>query len=151
VLPMMNRNARSLPLAFLTSVILVGAALAQGTITVTSSSDYAVVGLTKQFTATISGLTDNQVAWYAGGIAGGNATVGTISSAGLYTAPARPPAQNPVQITARSLADASVSGSMYVNVLTTGPTITSVSPNPIPVGTVTVTIAGSGFQSGATV
>src|ERR1019366_6121883 len=36
-------------------------------------------------------------------------------------------------------------------ILSKGPTITSISPNPIPVGTVTVTIQGTGFLAGATV
>ena len=107
--------------------------------------------MTRQFTANVTGLTNTAVVWAAGGVVGGNSTAGTISTTGLYTAPAVLPAQNPVQITARSVANNQVAGSTYVSILSVGPPITSVSPNPIPVGTVTVTIQGSGFLPGATV
>ena len=42
---------------------------------------------TAQFQASINGSASSNVAWAVNGIAGGNSTVGTISSAGLYTAP----------------------------------------------------------------
>lgn len=44
-------------------------------------------GATKQFSATINGTPSSAVIWSVGGIVGGNATVGTISADGLYTAP----------------------------------------------------------------
>jgi len=44
-------------------------------------------GATQQFTATIQGLTNTGVTWSVDGIAGGNSTTGTITTAGLYTAP----------------------------------------------------------------
>src|SRR5207253_1334995 len=43
---------------------------------------------TQQFTATVSGTTNSAVTWSVDGINGGNSTTGTISSTGLYTAPA---------------------------------------------------------------
>jgi hypothetical protein len=42
---------------------------------------------TQQFTATIQGLSDTAVSWSVDGVGGGNSSVGTISTAGLYTAP----------------------------------------------------------------
>jgi len=42
---------------------------------------------TKQLQATIGGVSSTSVTWLVDGIAGGNATVGTISTSGLYTAP----------------------------------------------------------------
>lgn len=42
---------------------------------------------TQQFTATVQGTTDTAVTWSVNGVAGGNNTVGTINSDGLYTAP----------------------------------------------------------------
>src|SRR5579863_5347597 len=62
----------------------------------------AAPGATQQFTATITGnsAAGASVNWFAGGKAGGNATVGTISSTGLYTAPLVPTASGQVQITA---------------------------------------------------
>lgn len=42
---------------------------------------------TQQFQAFISGVISSDVTWFVDGIAGGNSTVGTISTAGLYTPP----------------------------------------------------------------
>src|SRR5579862_2413334 len=44
-------------------------------------------GATQQFTTTIQGLTDTSVTWSVDGNAGGNSSVGTVSTNGLYTAP----------------------------------------------------------------
>ena len=59
---------------------------------------------TQQFTATIQGITNTAVNWSVDGVAGGNATSGTISSSGLYTAPS---AIGTHTITASSAADTS--------------------------------------------
>jgi len=135
----------------LLAALLIGPVLMAQSVAVAPVNESVVVGLTRQYTATVTGLASTAVTWYAGGVAGGNSTAGTISSTGLYTAPAALPGQNPVQITARSVANNTVYGSVYVTILSKGPTITSVSPNPIPVGTATVTIQGTGFLAGATV
>ncbi len=42
---------------------------------------------TEQFSANATGLSSTAVYWYVDGVKGGNATVGTISATGLYTAP----------------------------------------------------------------
>ena len=106
-------------------------------------------GGTQQFTATLTGagMASATVVWSAGGKAGGNSTVGTLSSSGLYTAPLVIPA-NAVQITA-TLAGSTTSASTYIYILPAGPTVISVSPSPIPVGTDTITVTGSGFAKGA--
>ena len=44
-----------------------------------------------QFTATVTGTTNTAVTWSVNGVAGGNSTVGTISTSGAYTAPATAP------------------------------------------------------------
>lgn len=44
-------------------------------------------GATQQFTATIQGLTNAAVTWSVDGVSGGNSSVGTVSTSGLYTAP----------------------------------------------------------------
>jgi hypothetical protein len=51
----------------------------------------ACVGIsgTLQFTATVSGTTNTAVNWYVDNTYGGNSSFGTISPAGLYTAPAK--------------------------------------------------------------
>jgi hypothetical protein len=43
----------------------------------------------QQFTATIAGTTNHSVTWFVDGIQGGNSTVGTISSTGLYHPPVK--------------------------------------------------------------
>jgi len=46
-------------------------------------------GATQQFKATLQGQSNPAVTWSVDGINGGNATVGTINSQGLYTAPSQ--------------------------------------------------------------
>lgn len=106
---------------------------------------------TVQFAAHVSGGLSSAVQWSVAGVTGGNGTNGTISQNGLYTAPASLPAQNPVTVTVTSVANPSVSASTFVTILAAGPTVTSVSPNPLPTGSYTVTIQGSGFQPDATI
>ncbi len=76
------------------------------------------VGQTYQFTATVTNSTNTAVTWSAGGVTGGNATVGTISSSGLYTAPVMMPSPASVTIMATSQADTtkSVSTSVTINI-----------------------------------
>ena len=69
------------------------------------------------FTATVTGTTNTAVSWSAQNIPGGNPTFGTISSSGVYTAPATPPNPSNVSITATSVADTSKSGTATVDVL----------------------------------
>ena len=109
------------------------------------------VGTSYQLSVQVSNLASSDVTWLAGGVVGGNSTVGTITAAGLYTAPATLPGQNPVTITAISKADNTTNCIGYAYILGLGPTITMATPNPLPVGTSTVTVTGSGFVSGATV
>jgi hypothetical protein len=72
----------------------------------------AALGKTVQFTATVTRLSNTAVKWSAGGVVGGNATAGTVSSTGLYIAPAVMPGQNPVQITAPSVASPAVKATL---------------------------------------
>ena len=93
----------------------------------------AAPGATQQFTATITGgMPGAFVNWFAGGKAGGNTTVGTIDSTGLYKAPAVPTASGQIQITAKLNGNSTISATTYIYLVAAGPTITSVSPNPIP-------------------
>lgn len=62
-------------------------------------------GVSQQFTASVTGTTNTAVSWYVNGVQGGNSTVGTISAAGLYTAPASVPSGGTATVTAKSLAD----------------------------------------------
>ena len=68
---------------------------ATSAITVTSSvsvspgTAFVVAGATQQFTATIQGVSNAAVTWSVDQVSGGNATVGTITATGQYTAPAQ--------------------------------------------------------------
>src|ERR1700748_2296633 len=77
------------------------AAFAAAATTVSISPGYTNLGVnqTLQYTATVTGLTNTAVTWAVSGKVGGNATNGTITTGGLYTAPAAVPA-NGVTITA---------------------------------------------------
>ncbi len=60
-------------------------------------------GTTQQFTATISGTADQRLIWGINGIEGGSASVGTITTQGLYTAPGGIPVPPTVTVRATSL------------------------------------------------
>jgi hypothetical protein len=87
------------------------------------------VGQTSQCTATVTGTGSfsSVVNWSVAGVAGGNASAGTISTSGLYTAPATLPTPNPVTITASSSADASKSGDTSITI---GPALASIVVTP---------------------
>ncbi|MFZ0539457.1 MAG: hypothetical protein WAM47_21510, partial [Candidatus Sulfotelmatobacter sp.] len=72
------------------------------TVSLNQSSMNVAVGATAQFTATVQNTTNTAVTWSVDGVAGGNATAGTISASGLYTAPA---AAGSHKVTATSVAD----------------------------------------------
>src|SRR5579859_564274 len=57
------------------------------TVTVFPSATSVVLGKTVPFSATVTGTTSTAVNWEVAGVLGGNSTVGTITTAGLYTAP----------------------------------------------------------------
>jgi hypothetical protein len=80
--------------------------------------------------ATVSNATNTAVTWQVNNFIGGNSTVGTISSAGVYTPPATPPAQSTVTVTAVSVADPTKSGSASVTVTTTPPAPPAISGTP---------------------
>jgi Cellulase (glycosyl hydrolase family 5) len=97
-------------------------------VSISPTSANVQVGRSQQFTATVSGTTNTAVNWLVGGILGGNSSVGTISSTGLYTAPSSVPA-NPVTVTAQS-AFASTSSSNAIVTILPAPTPVSVSISP---------------------
>ena len=109
---------------------------------------------TQQFAATVTNATTQTVNWSVNNAAGGNSTVGLVSTTGLYTAPAVPPAGSTVTLQAASTVSPSATGSALVTVTSppVAPILSSIAPNSGTQGTsVGVTLAGSNFQSGATV
>ena len=80
------------------------------------AADSVQAGNTETLTATLANTANPAIAWEVNGIVGGNATVGTITSAGVYSAPASLPAPATVTITAVSAADASATGSAQLTI-----------------------------------
>jgi len=135
------------------AIAATGVLRSETTPTVTVSPGLTVVALSAslKYMATVSGLTNTAVKWEVNSVVGGNATVGTISAAGIYKAPAQlPGGDDDVTITALG-SDGKTKGSVAVRIAPAGPSITSIAPNPIAPGKYTITIHGSGFKSGAMV
>jgi len=86
-------------------------------ISVSPSAVALVTGGTASFTATVTNATNTGVTWSVNGIVGGNASVGTISSNGLYTAPATINDKLTVTISVASVADATkvATATIYVS------------------------------------
>ena len=99
------------------------------TVTITPTTASLQTGKTQQFTATVTGSSNVSVTWKVNDVVGGNSTLGTVSSAGLYTAPAAAPSPNTVSVTAVSAADTTKSATASVTV--NAPI--SVSPNSVTV------------------
>jgi uncharacterized protein (DUF1800 family) len=84
------------------------------------------------------------------GIPGGNDEVGTVSTSGLYTAPAVIPTPDAVTITSvsKTFPDAT-QGSVTLTIWNPIPVLSSVNPSGFSEGTTTVTVNGSQFVYGA--
>jgi uncharacterized protein (DUF1800 family)/uncharacterized protein YjdB len=119
------------------------------TVTVSPSTHGLRVGQTKTFSASVSNTTNKAVTWSVNGIAGGNTTVGTITSSGTYVAPAVVPTPNAVRVRATSVAATTSFGESEVSVLNPEPRITAVTPNMVNVGTFSFVVTGSGFVQGS--
>ena len=68
----------------------------------------------QDYSASVANSTDAVVTWQVNGIPGGNATVGTISSTGVFTAPTTLPTAASETITAVSDADSTVTANSVV-------------------------------------
>jgi hypothetical protein len=79
------------------------------------------LGSSSQYLATVSGSSNTGVTWTVNGVKGGNATEGTISASGLYTAPTKAPQPATVTITATSVADTTVAKSLVTTLVTPAP------------------------------
>jgi len=110
-------------LGWLCAVLLIGLALAgcksssssSTTIAISPTSATVLLGTSQQFIPSVTG-SSNAVDWSVNGIVNGNATVGTISSTGLYTAPVtRPVPVSPIAVPVIfAIANASVPNSGFV-------------------------------------
>ncbi len=71
---------------------------------------------TRQFSAAVTNTTNTTVTWYVNNLPGGNSTLGTVSSNGLYRAPNTAPLPLNVTVKAVSNADTSKSASAAVTI-----------------------------------
>ncbi|HKP13301.1 MAG TPA: DUF1800 family protein [Blastocatellia bacterium] len=85
-------------------------------VVVTPSSVGLVPAATQQFQANVSGTPNTAVTWKVNGTTGGDATVGTITQGGLYTAPAAIPTAGAVTVSALSQADNVTQGTAAVTI-----------------------------------
>jgi len=97
------------------------------TVAVSPTSASVAVSAAQSFSATVMNSANTAVTWQVNGVAGGNQTVGTISSAGVYTAPTTVPSPATVTVTAVSAADTARSGSTQVTITAAASAATSVS------------------------
>ncbi len=127
------------PTASATAVVDVSSGIA---VRVTPSA--AVVGTneTIQFFATVIGSANSAVTWAVNDITGGNASVGTISTNGLFTAPATPPTSSTATITTNGATRAFNGAVRSSNVVT----ITTVAAHAFAVSQ-SVTISGASDSS----
>ena len=125
------------------------------TVTVSPIAASIQVGATQQFTATVTNGTSQSVTWSVNGVAGGNSTVGLVTSGGLYTAPAAIPSGGTVTIRATSSVTPTAIGSATVTITAAtivAPVLSSIAPsNGIQGTNVSVTLTGSNFKAGATI
>jgi hypothetical protein len=97
-------------------------------VTISPTSSQLSTGQSQQFTASVSGTRYKSMLWTVNGIAGGNTTVGTVSSSGVYTAPTTV-SNISVQVTAASVYQPSVSASATVSVSSGVPIAVAVTPS----------------------
>ncbi len=109
-------------------------------VSISPSSPSLQVGGGQQFTATVTGTSNTAVTWLVNGVQNGNSTYGTITSAGLYTAPATVPSGGVATVTAKSVADSTKSASATVIVSS------STSSVSVKVTPVSVTVAAGATQ-----
>ncbi|MFZ0583104.1 MAG: IPT/TIG domain-containing protein [Candidatus Acidiferrales bacterium] len=121
------------------------------TVSVAPTAANVRAGATQPFSATVSGTTNESVSWSVNGVAGGNATLGTITANGVYTAPSTLPTPNTIVIEAISAADASANASSDVTLWNATPALSSVLPMSFVSGAFTLTVTGSRFVDGAQV
>lgn len=119
-------------------------------VTVTPAVASMGTGETLQFTANVTGTSNNSVTWQVDAANGGNSTNGFINANGLYTAPSTAPGSAAILITAVSTADPNQTGSATVTLTTVlNPTFTASYPTHVGEGALfaDVYLSGTDFLS----
>jgi hypothetical protein len=96
---------------------------------ITPNSSTVALGSTQQFVATVTGTANMAVTWRVVGGAGcSGAACGSISTGGLYSAPASVPSSANVSVTVTSVADPTKSASANVTLVAATAILLSISP-----------------------
>jgi hypothetical protein len=111
-----HATSKAVPLAVGIASVTIVAPPPPVSVTISPTSATVRTSHTHSFTATVHNATNTAVTWKVNAIAGGNATIGTISTKGVYTAPAAVPTHTQVTVTAVSVADSSKSASASVTI-----------------------------------
>jgi YVTN family beta-propeller protein len=85
-------------------------------VTISPAAVTVSLGQTQQFTAAVTGNSNTNVTWTVNSVTGGNSTVGTISTQGLYTAPSNALNASSVGVVATSVADTSMTATATVTI-----------------------------------
>jgi len=87
------------------------------TATITPNTASLLLGNAQTFAATVTGTSNTSVSWSVNGVPGGSPTTGTISTAGVYTAPQILPTLAAITVTAQSVADSAKQASANITIL----------------------------------
>ena len=120
----------------------------QPSVTVSGASQVRL-GSTTSFSATVTNLTNTAVTWQVNGVTGGNSSVGSITTAGVYTPPVALPTADSVTVTAVSVASPTASGSAQLSLLNPVPVLTTTAATLVSGTSYTLEAIGSSFISGA--
>jgi len=93
--------------------------------------------------------TNTSVTWQVNNVTGGNSSVGTISASGMYTPPASLPANNPVTVSAVSVASPAASGSAQLNIYNPVPVVSSATATLVSGTNFALDVKGTSFVTGA--
>src|SRR4051812_46345247 len=108
----MTLRTLSFRLSLLLAIVIISvAAMAAVTVSVKPRRAPLTIKQKQQFTSAVAGTTNTGVTWSVDGVTGGNSTVGTITTAGLYTPPTGGGTHT---VRARSKASTSVSATATV-------------------------------------
>ena len=117
----------------------------QVTVIISGAADTRL-STTTQFSAAVTGTSNTSVQWEVDGVLGGSTANGTITTGGIYTAPATMPSPNTVTVTAISVASPSASNSLTESLYNPTPTIGSASGTQVGSSlSYTVDVKGTGF------
>ncbi len=134
----------------LLSILALALPLAAQTVTISPTTATVRLDATRQFSGAVTGVANTAVTWAVEGVAGGNSTVGTISTTGLYTPPAVLPATPTVKVKVTSVAAPTKFAESVITLQNATPTITTIQPSEFNINhPYTLIVTGTKFVSGA--